>query len=361
MKRVLQIGMYGNLGGIDSFLMNYYRNMRKTNIQFDFINMYPEFVYRSEIISLGGKVYDVPYVKKHPIRYYCKLIRIIKDNNYQIVHVHMLSAANIIPLIVAKKCKVEQIISHVHCNNIIGSRLKKLLNSINKKFVISLANTYCACSKSAGDWFYGTKKKYIVIPNAIDYEKFLFNSKKREKIRKELNINNKFVIGHVGRINEVKNQMFVLDIFQSMLNYKNNIILLLIGTGELEDKIKYEIKKRNLNDKVVLLSPMKNVYDYYQAMDSFIFPSKYEGFGMALVEAQISGLPCYASDKVPVETKILNSTVYMSLDNPPIKWAQIILKSSKPTTRKLSKCDVANNQMNIKYQVDKLIALYGDR
>ena len=106
---------------------------------------------------------------------------------------------------------------------------------------------------------------------------------------------------------------------------------------------------------------MKNVNDYYQAMDSFIFPSKYEGFGMALVEAQISGLPCYASDKVPVETKILNSTVYMSLDTPPIKWAQIILKFPKPVTRKLSKCDVTNNQMNIKYQADKLIALYGDR
>ena len=175
--RVLQIGMHDKIGGIETFLMSYYRNIDREKIQFDFINPYNSLCFEDEIKEMGGKIYNVPFFKRKPIQYYFSLKKIIKNNQYQIVHVNMLSAANIIPLLAAKMAGVKTIIAHSHNNEIPKSFIKKILNKINKKIMFNCSNVYFACSKNAGDWMFEGKKEYRIIRNAIDFKRFESNIK----------------------------------------------------------------------------------------------------------------------------------------------------------------------------------------
>ncbi len=238
--RILQVGLSHNPGGVESFVMNYYRELVKYDVQFDFICMYDTLAYEEEIKSLGGMVFYVSNVKKHPVRFRRELLKILKNTNYDVIHVNMLSAANIVPLIVGKKAQVSKVIAHSHNSSTPGI-LRNLLHCFNKPRILRYATDFFACSEVAGEWLFAKEtmqsERFHVIHNALHVEKFFYQESIRQEIRKKLNVEDKFVIGHVGRFEEQKNHGFLVDIFYEIAKERKDAVLLLVGDGELKEQI----------------------------------------------------------------------------------------------------------------------------
>lgn len=355
--RVLQVGMHDKIGGVETFLMNYYRNIDRDKIQFDFINMYDKLCFQDEIVELGGKIYNVPNVKKKPIKYYKELVKIIKENKYNIVHVNMLSMANILPIIAAKRAKAKKIIIHSHNTSTPHGMIRKILDKINKKIGIACATNLCACSEHAGAWMFGQKKEFTIINNAIELEKYSFDEKKREKIRKKLKIKNNFVIGHIGRFSEQKNHEFIIKIFSEVCKVNDNARLLLIGEGELEEQIKNMVKKMHIEDKVIFAGTTNQVEEYLHAMDVFLLPSKFEGLGIVAIEAQAAGLKVVCSNEVPVEAKITENIVFLPLNTEIKEWLKEI-QNSNLSYMERKKITFKNNDYDIHKEAEKLEIYY---
>lgn len=355
--RILQIGMHDQLGGVENFLMNYYRNIDREKIQFDFINMFNNLCFEEEIEELGGKIYKISNVKKNPIKYFKELKKVIKENNYEIVHVHMLSAANILPIIVASKLGVKSIIVHSHSSNVPKSVLKKVLNFFNKKMLIQRANIFLACSAKAGKWLFGGNTKFTIINNAINIEKFEFNDIIRKKIQKEYKLENNLVIGHVGKFEEEKNHKFLIQVFKKIKENNKNAKLLLVGEGTLRMQIEKDVISMGLQEDVIFVGKSYNANEFYQAMDAFVFPSLCEGLGIVLIEAQASGLKCFtAQNNIPKEADISGSVKYIDLNNNPEEWSKNILNTD--LTRKENYLKDLDKKYDIKVATQKLEKLY---
>lgn len=335
MIKVLQVGMTDNLGGIENYLINYYRNIDKSKVQFDFINIYPnDLCFQDELISGGSKVYKVSNYYKHPIKYIKEVKRIVRDNNYDIIHCNMNSAVMLYPLIAAKKGGAKVVIAHSHNASSDKGVIKSLLHSINKRFIPLFANKYFACSDKAGQWFYSKKilnsNNYYVIKNAINTDKFKYNEKVRENKRRELNISDDtLLLGHVGRFNRQKNHTFLIDIFNEVHKKNTNSKLVLVGIGPLYNEIENKINQLDLNDSVLLLGQRNDVNELMQAMDIFVLPSLYEGLPLVGVEAQASGLNCIFSSSVTTTISLFDNNKFISLKESADYWANIILECKK--------------------------------
>lgn len=355
--RILVVGMHNKIGGVETFLMNYYRNIDKSTIQFDFINMYEELCFENEILKLGGKIYNVPNVKRKPIKYYKKLKKIIEDNKYNIVHINMLSAANILPVIAAKNAKVKNIITHSHNTNTPSGVIRKVLDKINKGILLKYSTDLWACSNLAGKWMFGNDREFKVINNAIDVEKYKFNGETRKKIRNKLNIENKFVIGHVGRFSYQKNHEFLIDTFYKIQKKRNDAYLLLIGEGELKEGICKKVNDFNINDKVLFLDTTDKIEDYLQAMDIFVLPSRFEGLPVTGVEAQANGLKCIFSSKITPEVKITDRNVFLDIDNSE-QWVNYIANENIKYERNIDAEIIKKSGFDISAETIKLQNIY---
>lgn len=331
MIRILQIVTKMNLGGIENMIMNFYRNIDRSKFQFDFLVQGKEEGYfDKEIISLGGKIFSIhrinffkPYIYEQEVYDF-----LIKHPEYEIVHSH-LNAFNKLSLKAAKKANVSDRIAHSHTSKI-DVNLKNLYKNLIKIGINKYTTQNLACSKEAGEWLYGKKNKFTVLKNAIDINRFIFNEEKRKIIRMQLGINeNDIVIGHVGRFFKPKNHKFLIEIFNEFQKLTVNSKLLLVGSGELQDKIVNQINELKLNDKIILAGNRKNIEDYYNAMDLFVFPSLYEGLGMVLIEAQINGLNCLTSkDVVPSEVNITEHVKFVPLNKNAKEWNKILNEMS---------------------------------
>ncbi len=311
--------------------MNYYRNIDKSKVQFDFIvDEDSSYIPREEIERLGGKVIIVPPYQKI-FKYIRTLKKVFKENNYKIVHSN-LNTLSVFPLFAAKLAGVPVRIAHSHSTSNKKEWKKNILKNILRPFSKVFATDYFACSEYAGRWLFGNKTfeegKVTIIKNAIDVDKFKYNEEIRNKIRKQLNVEEKFVIGHVGRFMEQKNHEFLIDIFNKIHMKRKESILLLIGDGPLEDKIKEKIKKLHLQDFVIFLGVKSNVNEYMQAMDVFLFPSLYEGLGIVAIEAQVSKLPVFISDAVPDEVMISDNIYRVNLTDNDDVWSDKVLNNT---------------------------------
>lgn len=287
---------------------------------------------------------------------------ILKNNKYDVIHVNGDYISRIIECMVAKACGVKKIIIHSH-NDGVGSnkRYKVFLNHLLKKLFDYLATDYLACSKSAAEWLFSRKivksKKYEIIPNGIDVEKFKFQEHIRKNIRNQYQIDNQFVIGFVGRISYQKNPLFLLDILKECKKIKEDTQLMIIGTGDLEEKMKEKIKDYHLEKNVIMVGVVSDVYRYYNAMDLFLLPSRYEGLGIVNIESQASGLPTIVSTNVPKEAKVSNLIQYIPLERPASYWAEQIMKAKK-VERKDAYQEVINHQYDINSATKKLEKIY---
>ena len=319
-------------GGVEAVLMNYYREIDKTKIQFDFIcdNDSTNIPYE-EIERLGGKVILIPPYQKI-FKYHKELKRVLKEGKYKIVHSHI-NTLSVFSLCAAWTAKVPIRIAHSHSTTNKKEWKKNFIKVLLRPFVKIFATDYMACTKHAGEWMFGSKalknNRIYILNNAIETQKYKFNDKIRKNIINKYNISESTIlIGHVGRFVEQKNHAFLIEIFKEYHNQNHDSKLMLIGQGPLVDKMKEKLKDLNLLDKVIFVGQVENVNDYYNAMDLFVFPSLYEGLGMVVVEAQYSGLPCIVSTEVPQIAKISDNVEFVDLNAPFEVWLNELKKYS---------------------------------
>lgn len=358
--RVLQIlGIVAN-GGVEAVIMSYYRNIDKSKIQFDFVvHNDADENYIKEILLMGAKVYKVTPYNQNVFKFMYEIYHIIKSNQYQIVHSNMnvLSGFALLPAYLAG-AKVR--ILHNHTTDSKEEKLRSLIKRVLRPFAKLFANQYWACSKLAAEWMYGknalTNGKVTIINNAINIEKFKFNKEKREQLRKELGIENCFVIGHVGRFVKTKNHEFLIDVFNEVLKQRNNAKLLLIGDGNLKSLIEAKVKNLGIEKAVIFLGVRNDVADLYNAMDVFVLPSLYEGLPVVGVEAQTNGLPFICSDRVTNEILLTDNIRLLSLQQYKTEWCDAILNAERKKIA--NKKDSLLKNFDIKSESKKLEALY---
>lgn len=347
MIRVLQVVTYMGRGGLETMLMNYYRNIDRNKVQFDFL-VHRDFEadYDKEILALGGKIHHISRLIPWSKGYKNELCRFFKEHSeYKIVHVHQ-DCLSSVALQCAEECGVPVRIAHSHNSNQ-DKNLKYPIKRHYMKKIPDYATDLFACGKEAGKWMFGNHE-FRVLPNAIDTSRYIFTESIRNEVRKELSIADEFVIGHIGRFNPQKNHDFLIDIFSQIKKQKSNAKLLLVGDGDEISNIKNKVQKLQLNNSVIFTGVRTDVNRLLQAMDVFVFPSLYEGFPVTMVEAQASGIPCIISDKVPDECIITEGLVDVkSLSDSSEKWAECILSKKEVKRRNVSD-DIIKSGFDIK-------------
>lgn len=347
MIRVLQCVNDMHRAGLETMLMNYYRNIDRTKVQFDFLTHRPNpSDYDQEIQNMGGKVYYAPRLYPQNYRSYFSYMRNFFNVHpeYKIMHSHI-DSMSYLPLLAGKKAGIPIRIAHSH-NTAIDRDFKYLLKQIFRYRITSVSNINFACGEEAGKFLFG-EKEFTVIPNAVEAEKFNFNKNIRITKRQELNLEDNFVIGHIGRLSYQKNHHFLIQIFNALLKKEKNAILLLVGVGEKEAAIRDQVANLGLNDKVMFLGNRSDVCDLYQAMDVFVLPSLFEGIPVVGVEAQFADLPCVFSSKTPKEVKFNNKSCFINLKEKAERWAEIIIEK-KGIERNPMTEEIANSAYNIK-------------
>lgn len=354
--RVLQVVTIMNRGGLETMLMNYYRKIDRSKIQFDFmVHREERGDYDNEIEAMGGRIYRMNQIKPGNYRkYFTQLDRFfLEHKNYKVVHSHINENSGFV-LRTSKKYNIPCRIAHSHLADL-KLDYKYLFRLYGRSKLNSNVTEYFACSKDAGEWlFKNPKKDIVVLNNAVDTDMFRPKEHIRNKIRKELNIEDNFVIGHVGRFNPQKNHEFLVDVFNEILKVKNDAVLLLIGEGYLWDKIKDKVNNLGLNENVKFLGLRSDISDLMQGIDLFLFPSLFEGLPVVLVEAQAAGLKCVTSTGVTKETDLTNSLEFYDLNLSPKEWAEKIIRldTAKKDNSEILRNKRYDSSTNIKWLVN---------
>lgn len=363
--KILQVGLGGNPGGIEAFVMNYFRELAMEGISFDFVSMYGKIAYEEEILGLGGRVFYVPNVKKDYRGYVREMKDLLRRESYDVIHVNMLSAANLLPLKLGKRYGAGLVIAHSHNASAPGI-VRRAMDLWNKPFLRCMDVKKVACGEMAGRWMFGEKAfkrgEITIISNAIDVEKYGYSQENRERIRCELGISKEdFVIGHVGRFQVQKNHQGLLDIFQEAAKEEPCAKLLLVGEGELMEEIRKKAEACGLGDRVVFSGVRRDVEAVLSAMDVFLFPSLFEGLPFTLLEAQANGLPCVISDRVTQEG-IVNRERVRQLDLKAKKslWVKEVLsfRGQEREERAVLRRRLIQAGFDIKKEAGRLLRIY---
>lgn len=359
MIRVLQVFIVLGRGGSETMIMNYYRNIDRSKVQFDFLVHGEEIGdYEEEVEKLGGSIYRVPLMKDF-FNYQNALDAFFSKYKCKIIHSHINSQGAFV-LQKAKKHKIPFRIAHSHIalsSNI--DNLKSLIKLYLRKKLKKNATHYYACGLEAGEWLYGKESNFEIIPNAIVSENFKYSKKSRKKIRKELGVDEKFVIGHVGRFFLQKNHSYILKIYSELLKIKTESVLILVGDGSLRSQIEEESKKLGIYNDIFYLGVREDISDLLHAFDIFLFPSLYEGLPVTLIEAQCAGLKIFSSNTVTKEVEITDLITYLSLSEAPKIWAEHIVKAQGYLRKDYSKevYDIYDIKANARKLQEKYIQL----
>lgn len=356
--RILHINGQMYCAGVETFLMNIYRNIDREKIQFDFLVHYSERkYYDNEIEDLGGRIYRMSIREDNNfMKYFLELKKFFKEHTeYKIVHAHMESFA-MFYLPFAKVAGIPIIIGHSHNDKVVPSLKGYLKRFMNIPFKY-LATDYLACSEESGRFLFGNRPTEI-IPNAIDAQRFRFNPDVRSKVRRELNIENKFAIGHVGRFHPQKNHAFLIDIFYEVYKKNQNAILLLIGDGELKAAIKRKVIELGLVNQVKFLGVRSDTNELYQAMDVFVLPSLFEGLGIVGIEAQAAALHSFCIDTIPKIAWITDYFHPCSLKDSATSWGEEINYYSHGYQRTDTYREIVSAGFDMSTQIKDLERLY---
>lgn len=331
--RILHVVSAMNQGGIENAIMNFYRNIDREKVQFDFLMRSSEKgVFDDEIEALGGKIYRIQ--STNPIKTILEADKFIKKNKkyYKAMHVHFLTWGS--PMLVSAKIHGwKNRISHIHYagGDLKGFSPIYILKRCLREVIKTFSTYYFACSNTAGKYYFGKriikKPEYRTINNAININKFNFDPTKREAVRKQLDISDStIVLGHVSRLHPIKNPKFTIDVLNSLLKRGKDVKCIFVGDGEIRGEMEKHAKELGCLDRCLFTGAVYNPYDYMQAMDAFIFPSKVEGLGMVAIEAQTAGLKCFNSTGVPKECQLTDLTFFTPLEEGPDRWADLIEK-----------------------------------
>jgi len=323
-------------GGMQSYLITLMRSIDRDRYKFDFLVYNDNPLYYNEIRELGGNIYICPSGKNvfdkllKRYKYKCKLY---KKEHFDIVHVHVGTPSLPYLGIIEKIYKIPSRIFHCHCSERKMTKLMSYLTSISRCIMSKTYNKFIAVSEKAAEWGFDKKivknKEYIYVPDGIIAKKFLFDEQARKKVRRELNIENKVVIGNIGRFTEQKNQEFLLEVIHELNKKGLNCCLLLVGEGNLEKKLKEKASELGISGNVIFYGTTKEISSVLSAMDVFAFPSLFEGLGIAAVEAQANGLTVIASENVPYEAKVTKNFEIASIYNGVEPWVRRICEAIK--------------------------------
>lgn len=339
MKRVLHItcGLFRN--GTETFIMNVFRNIDRSQISFDFL-LYSkaENGYEEEARELGANIYYYPPRKKGLLKYRNSLHSFFKNNahKYDAVHFCGNSFTELLPLKLAKRYGIPVRIAHSHNSSTSGLH-NKIFHLWNRKNIGNIATHYLACSETARAWGFGKSKIFFnseVITNGIELRKYKFNAEDRQEIRKELGINEStFLICHTGAFREVKNHPFLINLFEQIRKINPDSKLVLCGSGSEENKIRLLVKNKRLEDAVIFTGSRNDIHKILSASDVYVFPSLYEGLPFALIEAQANGLPVIASDTISKEIMLTQNISFVPLSQDFSYWASKIIDSKRTTEK----------------------------
>ncbi len=358
MKRILVFGMTENPGGVESVIINYYRNIDRNRFQFDFLcNSYEKVAYEDELIALGGKTIHFPARSRDFFGYRKELNRFFKEHahEYHAIWVNICSLANIDYLKLAKKYGIKRRIIHSHNSQNMDSKLRGMLHKWNKCNLEHYATDFWTCAKDAADWFYKPrlKKQVVMIHNAIDIQKLSFDQEGRQKYRKDLGWEDNFIIGNIGRLHFQKNQTFLLDVFYNFLEQFPKARLVLIGQGEDEAALKEKVKQLGIDELVYFAGVQYDIRGWLSAFDAFLFPSLFEGLSVVALEAQANGIPVLASAKViPKELQINPNFCFFSLEENAQKWAEKLLQM-KDENGRVSQTIIEINFTKLGYNISQ--------
>ncbi len=337
--------VYG--GGIENFIMNIYKNIDRSKVEFDFLTHGVGDNYlEEEIEQLGGKIYRVPFIKDYK-NYKKQMSKLLTDNQgrYNTIHIHASYAISYFDAKLAKSYNIKNIIMHSHSAST-NIRKRKIVQSILKNKIANITSYQFACSKEAAQWMFPKQiiknKQYKIIKNGICVENYSFDTTVRQRVRNELQIQENFVIGHVGRLSAAKNHMFLLEVFKEIVKQESKTKLLLVGDGELKEKIKQKAQELGILKQIIFVGHSEKVQELLQAMDVFVFPSLFEGFGLAVLEAQTTGLPCFLADHITKEVEVTDLVEYISLKESPRYWANKIL--DKKEVKRENKVELVKKQ-----------------
>lgn len=309
------------LDGISAVIMNYCTHLDHDKFEITIISGAPVIsVHRKRCDEIGIRVVELPIRKKAKIKYYVELSRTLKERHFDICHVHGNSATNSVEFLLSAIHGVPVRIMHCHNSKCQHELVHKVLSPVFKH----LYTQAFACSTLAGNWIFG-ESKFKVLQNGFETEKFKFDINKRSRYRSQLGLGENFVIGHVGQINYQKNTEFSIKLFEEVFADDDLACLLLVGNGRDKELYKEYVKNSACRDKIFFYGESDDVQGILSAMDVFIFPSRYEGLGISVIEAQINGLPCIISDAVPEETQVSENAVFLPIGEENFeKWGNVI-------------------------------------
>lgn len=354
--KVVHVMYQINIGGIESMVMNIFREMRH-DVHFVFLTYKQDkFDFEDEVNKLGGKIIRIsPPQAGNRVRHIKELVEVFNNEKPDVVHCHTyFDSASV--LYAAKKAGVRERIAHSHTTESFNI-YRSIIHSVMRLGINRNATKKLACSKEAGESLFGKKTEFEIVRNGIDTNKYSFNKQKRAAIRKRLRIKgNEVVVGHIGRIVDVKNHKMMVEIANSLREKNYRFRMLFIGDGEERNNIKKMVDEKGLNLEIQFLGNQTRAGDYLSAFDVFLLPSKYEGLSIALIEAELNGLPAVVSESIPSEAIIGDNVEKASIFESPDKWADLIIRLDKqrrlPDRKKV-------NEYSLGELVEKMRYIYG--
>ena len=336
-------------GGIESFMHNVIWEMDLSRLEIDIVAaQICESVFTAGLKEKGVHFYELSGNQRKLGKNHKMFKQLLKERQYDVVHLNIFQGLSLYYAYLAKKAGVRKIIAHSHNSALRQSKtkwLKMLLHNVGKNLWTENATDYWACSKPAAEFMFTPKSlcKYEFIPNGIDVERFRFNEDFRKQIRRDLNIEDKLVIGNVGRLCYQKNQEYLLEVFAKLQSQRPDSVLLLVGDGELKAELQQQVEKLGVSNKVIFYGVTDKVEQLLWAMDIFVMPSQFEGLPVTAVEAQAAGLPCILSDRITPECGLTEKTVFLSLDAKKELWLKAICELSVGNLQRETAADEVKN------------------
>lgn len=356
--KVLQFPIANSFGGITHYALENWKWIDKDRFQMDFATMSKSLDFADEITATGSKIHYISCYAEADKEQFIKEVNQILDEGYDVVHLHTKQWKSFLMEQICLERGVPKIIVHSHstrCDANDEDKRKREIEEhyrVRNEFNEHYATDFWACSKEAADWLFGDqvpKDKIKIMNNAIETEKFLYDEKKREKLRKKFGLEDKFVIGTVGRMVYQKNHEFLIDVFAQVCEENPNVVLVLAGDGELRGEIEDQIQRLGIEDKVFMLGKRTDTNELYQMMDLFVLPSRFEGLGIVLIEAQAAGLKCICSDRVPKDVDITGKIRFCALDKK--MWTKEVLENMHKYNRENMASVIRNSGYDIQTQI----------
>lgn len=322
----------GHAGGVDRFILDVVYTLDCKKYSIDILTNHIDRQLKAELAKRSIGLYEIPTLK-HPFRQYKYIKTLMLKKKYDIAYFNISTAVHCIGVLAASKVHIARRVVHSHSSgldieNKIVRGIMRCIHNICKPVISNKATDFIACSQKAGEWLYAKSvlngKRYFVVHNSLNLEKFKFDENIRRKIRQENDWDSKTIVIHVGNFNYPKNHFFLIDVFKNVVEKKSDFILLLAGSGSREQAVREKVKEYGLEKNVVFMGMVTNINELLNAADIFVLPSNFEGYPISALEAQMNCLPCLLSDHITKESKISSKCKFLPLNQ--TAWAKAMLQ-----------------------------------